>query len=939
MNNKPTKFLKNQHFERSAISFFMVLLMAFSLFPEGFGVAFADEPDNATLDENNSAPNDDKEYIEQGESAVSNDGQSDSDSEIINDSTPETTASSGIEPLATAIPDLCTISSVISIGQVFDIPGASKDDQTQVQLWVGNTTPAQRFRFVQNNDDTYTIINVNSQKALDVRLGQAFSGAIVWQYTQNGTDAQKWYITEYENGFKIASKVNRNYCLDLPGAQTANGTKLQLHNDNGTPAQRFAFNRVSRSIEDGAYIINSVANTNLVIDISGGSLTSDANVQYHTNNQSLAQRFLIVYDARTGYYSINNTKSNMMIDLAWGSLDNGARIHTWPMNDTNAQKWSIARVANGNYTITSAHSNKVLGSYAETITNGTPLQATVWSGAANQQWIFKVSQTTDNGSFQIRAGVGTVIDVRGNGQTNGSQVWAFQANKTTAQKFYLWYVSNGYFKIEGIGSGKLVTAEGNNIILYEDRSLDRQLWKLEPAGNGFFFALNKESGRALDVVGGSSVSGTDLQVFPLNRTAAQQWKFESIVPLADGLYMVRTSADQSRVLDIRNNSSENGTRLQVYSDNGTIAQMFRFVNTGGVDFQITCLNSNKSLDVDRGITNPKGVVHLWTTVPNSPNKNQVWRIEYAGNTSYRIFSQVGNGNSCLTIEGDIASDVPVCPQNGSISQLFKLTSLGNTAYVPLNMTVSTMIAWQRAGNQYIDTITDQQLRDVIDPVEAMKNYSFPGHSTYYYGELQFIDLRRYTGMTAAQVDDIINSHSASHSTMRGMGYAFVQASRTYNLNESYLLAHCALESGWGSSSLSQGYQYNGTDLVDGRTWPAGTYYNFFGIGAYDSGPLSGGRAYAIKNGWNSIEKAIIGGAQWIVEGYVYRDAYGQPYGQPTLYAMKWDYNRSNSTSSYGWHQYATDHLWARKIARMMGDFYNRFGLKPEFTYIIPQYRS
>jgi len=53
--------------------------------------------------------------------------------------------------------------------------------------------------------------------------------------------------------------------------------------------------------------------------------------------------------------------------------------------------------------------------------------------------------------------------------------------------------------------------------------------------------------------------------------------------------------------------------------------------------------------------------------------------------------------------------------------------------------------------------------------------------------------------------------------------------------------------------------------------------------------------------------------------------------------MKWDYNRSHDTMDYGWHQYATDHLWARKIARMMGDFYSHEGFKPNLTYFIPQY--
>jgi len=261
---------------------------------------------------------------------------------------------------------------------------------------------------------------------------------------------------------------------------------------------------------------------------------------------------------------------------------------------------------------------------------------------------------------------------------------------------------------------------------------------------------------------------------------------------------------------------------------------------------------------------------------------------------------------------------------------------GPITYISLSITVDQMIQYQRAGNTYITSISDQQLRDVIDPSLTINDYVFPDHpTTYRYGMYQFADLRNYTGLSAGQLNSIIESNSSGRNGMlRGQGAAFVTAAQTYRLNECYLLAHAVLESGWGSSTLATGYYYDGTVLVNNQYYPAGTYYNFFGIGAVDSGPLSGGRAYAIMNGWDSPEKAVIGGAKWIADNYIYRTAYDQP----TLYHMKWDYVRSNATYAYGWHQYATDHLWARKIARSMGEFYTTLGVTPSLIYIVPVYK-
>ncbi len=247
--------------------------------------------------------------------------------------------------------------------------------------------------------------------------------------------------------------------------------------------------------------------------------------------------------------------------------------------------------------------------------------------------------------------------------------------------------------------------------------------------------------------------------------------------------------------------------------------------------------------------------------------------------------------------------------------------------VDVPFTVRQMATMQRQGSSIDAKKQYEAILAEIDPGGLQ-----PGSPEY----LRFADLRQSTGLTSAQINAFLASTPLGRSgNLAGLGYLFAEAAAETGLNEAYLVAHAVLESGWGSSQLAKGYYYDGKTAVGGKRYPSGTYYNFFGIGAVDSSSLSGGRAMAIVNGWNSRTKAIRGAAQWIAKNYVHRT---DRYAQPTLYAMKWDYSRAAATGAYGWHQYASDERWPAKIAALMDRAYSTSGVSPRVRYIAPSYR-
>ncbi len=284
-----------------------------------------------------------------------------------------------------------------------------------------------------------------------------------------------------------------------------------------------------------------------------------------------------------------------------------------------------------------------------------------------------------------------------------------------------------------------------------------------------------------------------------------------------------------------------------------------------------------------------------------------------------------NSPTCITVEAAavsnaVTSSLKFFGGNGSISPSLKadiqikLGFMQNVNRWYCNVSLTKMAQMEVEANKTLQGYSYNQIMEYLDP----SNFAY-GSSGFY----QFAKLGQgYSGkLTASQLNSFVTSTSSGkRGKLAGMGAAFIDAARTYGINEVYLLSHAILESAWGTSTLASGYYYDGNTAIGGKYYPAGTYYNFYGIGAYDSSPLSGGRAMAIKEGWNSPEKAILGAAKWIKDGYV-----GNSYGQDTLYKMRWNVSQVASGIS-PWKQYASDRMWAASISRVMASCFSHNGV-------------
>ena len=138
----------------------------------------------------------------------------------------------------------------------------------------------------------------------------------------------------------------------------------------------------------------------------------------------------------------------------------------------------------------------------------------------------------------------------------------------------------------------------------------------------------------------------------------------------------------------------------------------------------------------------------------------------------------------------------------------------------------------------------------------------------------------------------------------------------------------------GNYSTKYNIYYNGNSL-DG-------YYNFFNIGSYGSNPIYNGLLYAagwfdasnnsFQRPWNSPEKAISGGAEFLANSYIKK-------GQDTPYYRKFNVSSYAVYARYT-NQYMTAvHAPLSEALDLYGTYKNSNSLNQAFKFTIPVYES
>ena len=152
--------------------------------------------------------------------------------------------------------------------------------------------------------------------------------------------------------------------------------------------------------------------------------------------------------------------------------------------------------------------------------------------------------------------------------------------------------------------------------------------------------------------------------------------------------------------------------------------------------------------------------------------------------------------------------------------------------------------------------------------------------------------------------------------------ALIEAGRNSNLDPYFIASRLIQEQGRSGTTLSKGYEYNGAIV-----------YNPFNINAIGNSRdeiLESAASYAYKEGWDSLEKAIICGIEFMKEGYINK-------GQNTLYLQKFDVIKQEGLYE---HQYMQNLLAPTSEGKNMKSIYEASEtVNSKLNFIIPLYEN
>ena len=300
-----------------------------------------------------------------------------------------------------------------------------------------------------------------------------------------------------------------------------------------------------------------------------------------------AQGFDTSVDGRTIFQSTNVENAS--------TTYNDVRVGSLPLD---AQQYEAERATVTDASVV-AHSDAIGGSKVGNINNvGSAVKFTVQAPAAGN---YTVNVRYDNGT----------------GGTSSHQVTVNNASATTLT--YPATVNWGRF---GWAQFSTTLAAGSNTITFKKGTsyaeLDQiQLYRPATATDPQFRLLNRNSGKALEIAGASTVDGGPAGQWGDTNNPTQIWSLHAV---NGGQQLV--NANSSKLLEIPNAATGDGVRAAQWGPTGNNTQVWAMA-TSGAWWTLTNRNSGKLLEVANASTADGAAVQQYTS---NSNTCQQWQL-------------------------------------------------------------------------------------------------------------------------------------------------------------------------------------------------------------------------------------------------------------------------------------------------------------------------
>lgn len=400
-------------------------------------------------------------------------------------------------------------------------------------------------------------------------------------------------------------------------------------------------------LSDGLYEIATYSNSHKVIDVTGGSRNNGTAIQTYRSNGSGAQIWRVKH-LGDGIYTLQNLRSDKYLDVPSAKAVKGAKIQQYSGNSTRAQQWEIVpdEKRAGYFTLRTHLENSLA---LDTEMNNITLKLA--EGKDSQAFTFeKITAAISNGIYEIyNVNSHKPIEIPGGNQKEDTPISIYAPNNSASQRWRITLAGKDCYTIQNVKTGKYLSANTtrgklNSVISQRTASYaNNQMWKLNPIEDSGMFTVTSilDSTKTLDVTGAKTANGTKLQLYKSNNTLAQYFSLSKIEQcLADGVYELN-NLNSHLAIGVKSGSIAQGGNIQQVSAQPDSSHYFyAHYNHEDGYYTFTNVKSGKRLEVQNG-SNAKGGNIQQGEVSNA--FAQRWSIRTDNNTPglYGIYSSIG----------------------------------------------------------------------------------------------------------------------------------------------------------------------------------------------------------------------------------------------------------------------------------------------------------
>lgn len=523
-------------------------------------------------------------------------------------------------------------------------------------------------------DSTGAINSMNCQNIPYYnQLDPRWSGYVIGQGTMGSTACTMMSLTTVVNYFNNTNYSPVDIAIDCHNAGYYNGRVP------GTIASvwKYASNKYGLTYKEGL-TLNSIAQSllegNIVV---GGVGYSRWCPWYGSTHQIYLTGYrngqVQVYDpyqtSQCGWFSLNdiwNVKSTDPDD----NLNNGPFFALGKRNiatiHSSLAAYGTVVIGDQAYTGAAVRGNPIVGfyqngsyvqlqegrdytvSYANN-TNAGEARITVtgkgfYKGTISRTF-YIVNNVIRDSTYTLQSSGNTnyVLDVPGASKSSGTQLQLYSGNHSAAQQYIIKRQANGYYTIQNKNSGLYLTSDSDWRNVHNGLRLTQKgfksdsscLWMIRATSNGYVISSSIDSQYVLDVPAAIFADYSKIQLYARNGSKAQAWRLVDLEQavreleqlaaankntVSDGFYIIQSAIDRNQVVDATGAGTGNGTNIQIYTSNGTKAQLFQISHSGNY-LKITNANSGKVLDVAGGIRQDGTNIQLYDW---NGSKAQLW---------------------------------------------------------------------------------------------------------------------------------------------------------------------------------------------------------------------------------------------------------------------------------------------------------------------------